>query len=190
MAKLENPKHEAFAYHLAKGEKQAKAYVLAGYNDNASAASRLAASPIINSRVIELKKEISKRITEAMDRPNEETFGSLAEMGLTMEWVANSFKDIYTMALADGQYAAANSAVSNIQKLIEIEKDGTTEDEGEKEQLVNIKDVTAMLTAAKELTLAAAPESEEPIDITPADTVSPQQLLEIKNTGDDDDHAT
>ncbi len=189
MPTLENPKHESFAYHLAKGEKQAKAYVLAGYNDNASAASRLAASPIINSRVIELKKEISKRITEAMERPNEETFGSLAEMGLTMEWVAGSFKDIYTMALADGQYSAANSAVQNIQKLIEIERDGTPPEEHEKSQLVDITQVTAMLTAAKDL-IMSQPEEPELKDITPADEINPAALLETIKEAEEDDNTT
>ena len=74
MPRLDNPKHEAFALNLAKSVKQIEAYALAGYSPNPSAASRLAAEPMIADRIVELQTEIRGKINTAMARPNEETF--------------------------------------------------------------------------------------------------------------------
>lgn len=164
MPLLENPKHEAFALSLARGLKQAEAYAQAGYTPNPPAASRLANSPAVKSRVEELKKEVHQRIVKAMDSPNEQNFESLAEMGLTMEWVAEQYKTIYQGSMEAGQFPAANTAVKSIQTLIEIENNGKSSDDVIAENKVDLDKVTDMLTAMKGV-LEAAKEEETIVDM-------------------------
>lgn len=56
MAVLDNPRHERFAQALAKGVPQTEAYVNAGYNENKSAASRLADDVNVCKRLAELQE--------------------------------------------------------------------------------------------------------------------------------------
>lgn len=179
MAKLDNPKHEAFALGLAKGLSQSKAYVQAGYNKNPAGASKLAQSPAVIARVEELKDEIAANVNRAMTNPSEETFGSLAEMGITMDWVAGSYKRIYEEALQAGQYAPANTAVANIQKLLELEGRGKGDDQTDGDSKIAISDVNTMLGKVKDLVEAAkGTEQPEIIDITPPDRVlEPKDLI-------------
>jgi len=168
MPKLDNPKHEAFAGHLARGLSQTKAYSQAGYNQNPAGASRLAASPAVIARVEELKKEVAQKIQVAMKNPSEKTFGDLADMGLTMEWVAESFKNIYEKALAAGKFDPANTAVSNIQKLLELEGKAKENEEDADAPKLNIKDVNRLLENTADV-IRAARENPGPemIDVTP-----------------------
>ncbi len=168
MPALENPKHEEFALLLARGVKQGKAYVQAGYTENKGAASRLAQSVKIQDRVEELRREIDQKITTAMSVPSEENFSSLAEMGLTMEWVALQFRNIYEESVKAGSYSSANTAVSNIQKLIEIEKNGSRKDEQDAGDRISVKDTLALLKGFKEA-LRDADSDPDMIDITPKD---------------------
>ena len=188
---LENAKHEAFANHLARGLKQAEAYAQAGYTPNPPAASRLAKSVAIKTRVEELKAEIHQKIQVAMTTPNEETFGTLKEMGLTMDWVANAYKNIYEESVAAGQYAPANAAVKNIQTLIEIENNGKTEDDVQDKPKVELSEVTAMLKEMRGIINATKDQDVvEMVDVTPPDeppVVNPPKLLDIPEV--DDDHA-
>ncbi len=191
MAALGNPAHETFAYHLSRGMKQKKAYVMAGYTANDSAASRLAASPEVQARVEELKQEVHQKINQAMSEPNEDNFRSLAEMGLTMEWCAQAYKNIYETAVDQGQLAPANTAVSNIQKLIEINGAGTGEEETSEESLIKVSEVTGMLDSLKGVIEAAQGpnENEDPaeaaVDITPDEEVSPAALIQQMESGND-----
>ena len=190
MPKLENPKHEAFALNLAKGQKQGEAYVRAGYQGNPSAASRLASQPMIVDRVTELEKEIMGRMTEVMDMNSEEAARSLAEMGIDMAWVATAYKKIYENALKDASYAAANTAVSNIQKLLEMEKGGNDGQEIDNTPLVKLSDVSNMLKEARALIELGQKEGKEPdmIDVTPDPTTTPAQILAARGTSNDPDH--
>jgi len=195
MPVLENAKHEAFAYGLAKGMKQKKAYVHAGYEANDSAASRLAASPMIKKRVEELKEQEFQAVNRFLDEPNEENARSLKELGLTIEWCAEAYKKIYETALKEGQLAPANSAVSNIQKLIEIQGAGKGDEEKEPESLIKVSEVSGMLgNLAEVLKAAQGPaENKDPaadaVDVTPAEEeVVPSALLEHLGEIDDDDH--
>ena len=177
MAKLENPKHESFAGHLARGLPQAKAYVQAGYTNSPQAASRLAKHPMLIQRVEELKGEIQAKIHHAMSEPNEETFQSLKDMGLTMEWVAHAFKNIYEESLAAGQFAPANTAVTNIQKLIEIERSGKNAEEDTDAPKLGggdisaiqqvVGDIRAIAEAARDAALSEKNSNPEMVDITP-----------------------
>lgn len=188
---LPNPKHESFALNLAKGMKQGEAYVRAGYQGNPSAASRLASMPMIVDRVTELEKEIMARMSEVMETNSEEAAQSLAEMGLTMEWVALAYKKIYQDALKDGSYAAANSAVANIQKLIEMEKSGKNGEEEDDTPLVKLNDVTNMLAEARKLMELGQKEGndeDDMIDVTPSPDTTPAQILATRNISNDADH--
>lgn len=55
MAALSNARHERFAQELAKGKSATEAYVLAGYEESRSAASRLSANVNVQARAAELK---------------------------------------------------------------------------------------------------------------------------------------
>lgn len=155
MPVLENPKHEQFALLMARGVKQGQAYLQAGYAENKGAASRLAASPIIQDRVEELRKEIARKITTAMTVPSEQHWQSLADMGLTMEWVALQFKEIYEAAMIQGQLPAANTAVANIQKLIEIERSAKPDPEKDNAPKININDMFAVLDKVADIVKAS-----------------------------------
>lgn len=191
MPALGNPAHETFAYHLSKGVKQKKAYALAGYTANDSAASRLANSPAVQARIEELKHEEYQAINRALDEPNEENFRSLAEMGLTMEWCAQAFKNIYETAVDQGQLAPANTAVANIQKLIEINGAGTGEEKVDEESLIKVSEVTGMLDSLKGVIEASqGPEEiKDPADgakdVTPTEINHQLEVLE-----NDDDHTS
>lgn len=188
---LENPKHETFAYHLSRGMAQKKAYVQAGYEANDSSASRLAASPQIQSRITELKEDVHQKINRAMAEPNEENFQSLADMGLTMEWCAAQYKKIYTEAMDQKNLAPANTAIANIQKLVEINGAGTGVVEQDTESLIKVSEVTGMLDSLKGVIEATQGpiENEDPADsardVTPAEITA--HLEDIPN---DDDHTS
>lgn len=171
MPQLENPKHEEFALLLARGVKQGEAYIKAGYSENKGAASRLAASPKVQDRIEELKKEIHSKIQTAMTVPSEQNWESLADMGLTMEWVAEQYKTIYEESLTAGSFSAANTAVQNIQKLIEIEKNASGSEDGEKEEKISVKDTLALLKGMKDLMSGEPPihhdDSPALVDVTP-----------------------
>lgn len=192
MAKLDNPKHEAFALNLAKGMKQGEAYIRAGYQGNPSAASRLATQPLIMDRVVALEKEIMAKMTDVVARNDEEAVQSLADMGITMQWIASAYKNIYDSAIQDASYAAANTAVANIQKLLEMEKTGNTGEEEDKTPLVKLSDVSHMLGEARKLIELGQKEgSAEPEikDVTPPEA-SPTQILATRGLidGSDNEH--
>jgi hypothetical protein len=188
MPQLENPKHEAFAMHLARGLKQQDAYAQAGYTPNPPAASRLGKAPAVKARVDELKKEIHQRIQVAMKEPNEETFESLREMGLTMHWVADAFKTIYEESMQAGQFAPATAAVKNIQTLIEIEKNGAPEEDHSSRPKIDVADVTAMLKEVRGIVEATQGKEKDMVDVTPDDfppAADPPKLIEIEESPHD-----
>jgi len=171
MPQLENQKHEEFALLLARGVKQGDAYKKAGYAENKGAASRLAASPVIQDRVEELKKELMNRVNSVIAVNTKDNVESLREMGLTMEWVAAQFKEIYTASLQAGSFSAANSAVENIKKLIEMERNSKQADDASEAPRFNMKDMLGVLdkvadvvAASKEKTLETDPVL---INVTP-----------------------
>lgn len=169
MAKLDNPKHEAFAGHLARGLSQTKAYTQAGYNPNPAGASKLANSPAVIARVEELKTEIAIKINAAMDEPNEDTFGELAASGLTMDWIAQRFKTLSLEAQQAGQFSAAIKATENLQKIVELKGRGNgSAEEEDTSPKISLKDMTKLIQAQTDL-IKAHKASEEPemVDITP-----------------------
>lgn len=167
--KLDNPKHEEFALLLARGLKQGQAYIKAGYAENKGAASRLAQSPVIQERVAELKSELMDRVNSVIAVNTKDNVESLREMGLTMEWVAEQFKNIYQTSLQAGAFSAANTAVENIKKLIEMERNAKNEDNPSDAPTLNMQDMLKVLDKVTDIVSAAkdSPIDLPMIDITP-----------------------
>lgn len=171
MPALENPKHEEFALQLARGVKQGVAYQRAGYAENKGAASRLAASPVIQDRVAELKKELMEKVNTALAIPTNENMQSLKDLGLTLEWVALQFKVVYEQAVTAGAFAPANGALENIKKMIEYERNQKPDDTAADAPKFNMKEMLTVLDKVGDVLAAAKKGEAEPvmIDVTPQD---------------------
>lgn len=155
MPVLDNEKHEEFALLLSRGVKQADAYTRAGYAANKGAASRLAQSVRIADRVEELRHERAQLAVKAITVVENEEWQSLEDMGLTIEWVASSYKEIYTKSLEDGSFGAANTAVAGIQKLIEQEKNAKNSKADNGETKIDMKDLFGVLDKFTDVVKAA-----------------------------------
>lgn len=170
MSALDNPRHEEFAYLLSKGMKQGAAYQQAGYQANPGAASRLAQSKEVVERITELKQQVVVKIKEAMLVAGNEDWQTLDEMGLTIVWVANQYREIYEQALAGGAFAPAVAAVQSIQKLIEAERASNPDDPSKSETKINMADMMSVLDKVSDIVKNAVNAKEEVpalIDITP-----------------------
>lgn len=99
MPALKNPKHEAFARALAKGETQVEAYRMAGYQPNDGHAARLAGNGMIPARVQELLEKVAKKTV------------------VTIETIAAQLDEDRQLARESGQSAAAVSATMGKAKL-------------------------------------------------------------------------
>lgn len=100
MAALKNARHERFAQELAKGKSAAEAYVVTGYKDNRSAASRLSTNVNVAARVAELQGKAAERTV------------------LTVEDIARQLDEDRTFARANGAAAAAVSATMGKAKVL------------------------------------------------------------------------
>lgn len=176
MPQLPNPKHDAFAYALAKGMSKVDAYVHAGYNDSPPSATRLSQKPEVVQRVQEIRAEMMGAAKALIEVPSEENAVALKDMGLTLDWCIEQYKDIADKAKDAGQFAPANAAIKNIQGIIEIKtsKDGGG-DADEDEPRIKLSDATAFAKALAELRNAGADEGPTIIDVTPTPiTVQPK----------------
>ena len=98
MPALGNARHERFAQELAKGKSASEAYVLAGYEESRSAASRLSANVNVQARVDELKERAA------------------ANVSLTREWVLEQLVDNASKAKAAGDFGPSNQALNLLGK--------------------------------------------------------------------------
>ena len=105
MPQLPNPKHDAFAYALAKGMSKVDAYVHAGYNDSPPSATRLSQKPEVVQRVQEIRAEMMGAAKALIEVPSEENAVALKDMGLTLDWCIEQYKDIADKAKDAGQFA-------------------------------------------------------------------------------------
>lgn len=95
MPPLRNPRHERFAFELAKGTNQTFAYIAAGYTCASRAAgvnaSRLLNDaehgPRIRARVAEIQQEMEERETRVKQQADAAAVDALA---LSREWVLKS----------------------------------------------------------------------------------------------------
>lgn len=100
MAALSNPKHEAFARGLAKGQSASEAYVNAGYKDSRSAACRLSTNVNVQRRVAELQR------------------GAAGRAKVTIQTIADQLDEDRKFAREQGQAKAAIDATMNKAKLL------------------------------------------------------------------------
>jgi len=155
MPKLPDKRHEAYAQALAINCSQQTAAKRAGFTagaTNKAFLSRLANRKDVKERVEALKKETSQKIQAVMTvSPAQET-GSLAEMGLTMDWVTEQFQNVYDKALKAGNFSAANASVQHLQKILETEQaeqgDAAVEAGADK---ISVKDTLALLSDLREI---------------------------------------
>tara|TARA_R100001377_G_scaffold36968_1_gene20590 strand:- start:708 stop:1256 length:549 start_codon:yes stop_codon:yes gene_type:complete len=123
MHKLKNERHDAYARLLAKGWNQVPAYrkVYAPDGDCRAAASRLAKRPDVVELVKSIQEDAAAQIY-AMGA----TGGTLTDLGITPEWIAEQYRIIAAKARASGDFKAATDSVKNIEKMVRSE----TEAEG------------------------------------------------------------
>ena len=99
MTALSNPKHELFAQELAKGNSATEAYVMAGYSESRSAASRLSTNVNIVARMAEIQSRAVIR-TE-----------------ITLKSLMEEAAEIQAAALKANQHSAAVAALTAKAKL-------------------------------------------------------------------------
>ena len=98
MPLLADPAYEIFAQSVAKGKSQSEAYVIAGYKENGSNASQLAAVPEVAARITEIKQVGAAAAQVTVTR----VLGELARIG---------FADITQMVtIVDGKAQILDSA--------------------------------------------------------------------------------
>lgn len=191
MPVLENPKHEVYAQHLAKGMKQQDAYAHAGYpSRNSSAASRLAKTPELQARVEEIKDELFAKVKDMDLTESADDYQTLQEMGLTMNWVAAAYKNVYNIAIQNEDLGPANTAIANIQKLVEAERSGRLgEGADDQETRISLSELTGFIEAYNEMRSNDV-EREEMKDVTPTEgpTVNTAALLEAFSDDEDEDN--
>lgn len=148
-SRLKNPRHDAVARLLAKGWNQVTAYrkVYAPNGDCRAAASRLAKRQDVVELIKSIRTEESARIFSTMGG----TGGTLTDLGITPEWIAEQYRIIAAKARAAGDFKAATDSVKNIEKLVrsEMEAEGgdTPKKSSAKIDLGSMMDILAKLAA-------------------------------------------
>ena len=120
MHKLKNERHDAYARLLAKGWNQVPAYrkVYAPDGDCRAAASRLAKRPDVVGLIKSIREEEAAKIFATMGGSSG---GSLADLGITVSWLADQYRIIAARSRAEGDYRTSSAAVHNIEKLVRAE---------------------------------------------------------------------
>ncbi|WP_448326740.1 hypothetical protein [Sulfitobacter sp. M13] len=120
MHKLKNERHDAYARLLAKGWNQVPAYrkVYAPDGDCRAAASRLAKRPDVVELIKSIRDEEAAKIFATMGGSSG---GSLADLGITVSWLADQYRIIAARSRAEGDYRTSSAAVHNIEKLVRAE---------------------------------------------------------------------
>ena len=189
MPALKNPKHELYARLLFEGKSQKDAYAGAGFKANAGGASRLANSDEVGERITELKgfafaKALATRDPDALPDTIPDGAETLRDLGLTLLWVAQSYKDIHTKAVAENQFAPANKAIENIHKLILAEQGGKDPDGAPSVDTdrIPVKAMTEMLREIRRIgegKVVVVDPVDLAKDVTPVPTPEPEGTLHI-----------
>lgn len=128
MPQLSNPRHEAYAINRAAGLKQLDAYVNAGFEASASAASQLEARPEVKARIQEVIGENQERRKQADEALSKEP---ISDMG--RDWVLRELRQNVKSAQTAGQISAANKAIEMIMDIVGLgtppKKSGKAEEE-------------------------------------------------------------
>lgn len=116
MPQLSNPRHEAFAQARANGVRQYEAYIAAGFEGNATAASQMAKRPEITARIAELAAERVAIVRETEGETDE----SVSE--IDKQWIMKELKKNVQKAQGDNQIAAANKAIELLMDIVGLTK--------------------------------------------------------------------
>lgn len=153
MHKLKNERHDAVARLLAKGWNQVTAYrkVYAPDGDCRAAASRLAKRPDVVELIKAIQDEEAARIFASMG--GRSSGGSLADLGITPQWIAEQYRIVAARALAGSDFKASTDATRSLEKLVRAE---TQAESGDTPKKSSAKiDLESMMTILGKL--AAAP---------------------------------
>lgn len=146
-AALPNPKHQKFCELLARGGwGQGEAYTACYGSVNDSQASRLKNRYAEHIQALRPKREAL--LSKVVGDPK-----SLADLGIDGTWIAAQYGEIYAKAMEAGQLASANTAIANIQKLLDIEERNTAESIVEKvpEKRIDINALWGLLDRVSNL---------------------------------------
>ena len=150
MPALKNPKHELYARLLSEGKKQKDAYVGAGFKFNAGGASRLAHRADVAQRIEELKGKAFGALVKARDSDNLPTeipddAQTLRDLGISLLWVAQQYKDMHERAVEANQFAPAIKAIENLQKMLAAEAGNDDDSPSIDTDRIPVKAMTEML---------------------------------------------
>jgi len=159
MHKLKNERHDAYARLLAKGWNQVPAYrkVYAPDGDCRAAASRLAKRPDVVGLIKSIREEEAAKIFATMGGSSG---GSLADLGITVRWLADQYRIIAARSRAEGDYRTSSAAVHNIEKLVRAEMQAEGGDAPKKSDGPKI-DVGHMLSILAKFGLSSAPADDD-----------------------------
>ena len=121
--------------------------VYAPDGDCRAAASRLAKRPDVVELVKRIQEDAAARIFANRDGAG----GTLTDLGITSEWIAEQYRIIAAKARAAGDFKAATDSVKNIEKMVrsEMEAEGgdTPKKSSAKIDLGSMMDILAKLAA-------------------------------------------
>jgi phage terminase small subunit len=98
---LDNPKHEAFAHAVVRGESVLKAYETAGFKPHHANAYRLRENESVSARIDELRGKVARRMERSLEVDTDRLTREFARVGLA------NITDIVT--IKDGQVSVADT---------------------------------------------------------------------------------
>lgn len=125
MPQLSNPRHEAFAAARANGMRQYEAYIAAGFEGNATAASQMANRPEVSARIAELAAERAVAVRES------EGDADLSVSEIDKQWIMQELKRNVQLAQKDNQISAANKGIELLMDIVGLTKKSKAPGPGE-----------------------------------------------------------
>ncbi len=169
MPPLKNPKHEIFAQNRVRGATQGAAAVAAGYSEHTgrTTGSKIEKRQSVRVRIEELRALADRRRAVRARRQSEDIIDALA---MDKAWVLERLRQVFQVAMDNGQLAAANRALELIGKELRmfVDRKSVTIDRIER---MDVKQLQAAITEIDEK-LAELRHTLPPvmIDVTPAPT--------------------
>ncbi len=168
MPPMNNPKHEVFAQERVRGATQGAAAVAAGYSERTArtAGSKIEKSQTVRVRIEELRALADRRRAVQAKRQSEDITDVLA---MDQTWVLGRLRQVFQVAMDNGQLAAANRALELIGKELRmfVDRKSVTIDRIER---LDVKQLQAAITEIDEKLAELKALPAPMIDVTPAPT--------------------